>query len=95
MIPGAKVFRTLPQSCEVRNYNVVAELNLDPGAATATLDIQVDPGRTLVVNPVRPRRPARRRDDGGGGQRPVPLDRTQHHRPGSRSMGSTRGSPGA
>ncbi len=32
----------------------MAELNLDPGAATATLDIQVDPGRTLVVNPVDP-----------------------------------------
>ncbi len=27
-------FRTMPQSCSVRNYHVVAELNLDPGAAT-------------------------------------------------------------
>jgi len=52
--PGAKVFRTEPTNCEVGTYHVVAELNLDSGSATATLDIQVDPGRTLVVNPVDP-----------------------------------------
>ncbi len=32
----------------------MAEINLDPKAETATLDLQVDPGRTVVVNPVDP-----------------------------------------
>ena len=50
-IPG---FHTRPHYCNVWNYNAVAELNLDPKAETATLDIQVDPGRTIVVNPVDP-----------------------------------------
>ena len=52
--PRARVFRTEPENCQVGYYHVVAELNLDSGAATATLDIQLDPGRTLVVNPVDP-----------------------------------------
>ncbi len=45
---------TRPFYCHVGNYHVVAELNLDPKAETATLDLQVDPGRTLTVNPVDP-----------------------------------------
>ena len=50
-LPG---FQTLPHYCNVHNYHVVAEINLDPKAETATLDLQVDPGRTIVVNPVDP-----------------------------------------
>ena len=52
--PKISSFYTLPHYCNVGNYNAVSELNLDPKAETATLDIQVDPGRTLVVNPVDP-----------------------------------------
>jgi hypothetical protein len=47
-------FRTEPQYCNVGNYQAVAELNLDPTAELTTLDLQVDPGRTIAVTPVDP-----------------------------------------
>jgi RNA polymerase sigma factor (sigma-70 family) len=47
-------FPTVPFRCMVRNYNVVTELDLDPKAETATVDLQVDPGSTIEVTPVDP-----------------------------------------
>ncbi len=47
-------FPTRPFYCNVRDYNIVAEINLDPKAETATVDLQVDPGRTIAVTPVDP-----------------------------------------
>ncbi len=52
--PQLMGFHTYPYSCLVANYHAVAEIKLDPKAETATLDLQVDPGRTIVVNPVDP-----------------------------------------
>ena len=52
--PKFMSFRTEPQYCNVGNYQAVAELNLDPTAESATLDLQVDPGRTIAVTPVDP-----------------------------------------
>ena len=45
-------FSTFPAICVALNYNVLAEINLDPKAETAELDLQVDAGRTITVNPV-------------------------------------------
>ena len=36
------------------NYHALAELNLDPKTESATLDIQVDPGRTIRANVIDP-----------------------------------------
>jgi hypothetical protein len=47
-------FRTVPQICCVRNYHTMAELNLDPKAESATLDLQVEPSRTIVVTAIDP-----------------------------------------
>ena len=67
-------FPTYPHICIAGNYNTLAEINLDPKAETATLDLQVDPGRTIAVKPSTPRAgrsPGRRL----GRQRPALLDR--------------------
>ena len=53
-IPRLMGFRTVPEYCDVGNYHVLAEVNLDPKAESATLDLQVDPGRTLAVTAVDP-----------------------------------------
>ena len=42
--------------CNVRDYHVLAEVNLDPKAESATLNLQVDPGQTLTVTAVDPDR---------------------------------------
>ncbi len=53
--PGLMSFATtLPLSCHVRNYHVLAEVDIDPMAESATLDLQVDPGRTLSLTVVDP-----------------------------------------
>ena len=82
MTPDCMVFDTLPLNCHVNNYHVLAEIDIDPKAESATLDLQVDPGRSLTVTRRRPRGEADRRDEGGGRQRPV-LDRpnTQQESP--------------
>ena len=43
--PDSMSFSTLPRICNVRNYHVLAGVDLDPKAESATLDLQVDPGR--------------------------------------------------
>ena len=45
---------TLPNYCYVRNYHVLAEIDINPTAEKATLDLQVDPGRTITVTAVDP-----------------------------------------
>jgi RNA polymerase sigma factor (sigma-70 family) len=45
---------TLPLNCYVNNYHVLAEIDVDPKAESATLDLQLDPGQSLTVNAVDP-----------------------------------------
>jgi RNA polymerase sigma factor (sigma-70 family) len=47
-------FDTAPQICNVHDYHVLAEVNLDPKAELATMNLQVDPGRTLTATAVDP-----------------------------------------
>ena len=47
-------YDTLPLYCNVNNYHVLAEIDIDPKAESATLDLQVDPGRTVTVTAVDP-----------------------------------------
>ena len=52
--PKLMVFDTWPLNCYVNNYHVLAEIDIDPKAESATLDIQVDPGRSLMVTAINP-----------------------------------------
>ncbi len=52
--PQRMAFDTRPLNCYVNNYHVLAEIDVDPGAESATLDLLVDPGRSLRVNTVDP-----------------------------------------
>jgi RNA polymerase sigma factor (sigma-70 family) len=52
--PAHRSLPTWPSECYALNYNVVAELDLDPKAEAATVDLQVDPGRTIELTPVDP-----------------------------------------
>ena len=52
--PGFGGFRTIPTFCHPDAYNALAEIDLDPKAGSATLDLQVEPGRTVAVTPVDP-----------------------------------------
>jgi RNA polymerase sigma factor (sigma-70 family) len=47
-------FDTFPHMCMASNYDALVEINLDPQAETAELDLQVVPGRTIAVTPVDP-----------------------------------------
>jgi RNA polymerase sigma factor (sigma-70 family) len=47
--PQRMAFDTLPLNCYANQYHVLAEVDIDPEAESATLDIQVDPGRTVTV----------------------------------------------
>jgi hypothetical protein len=51
--PARMYFATYP-FCSVGNYHVLAEINPDPRAESVTLDLQVDPGRSLTLEPVDP-----------------------------------------
>jgi RNA polymerase sigma factor (sigma-70 family) len=50
---GVGGFNTIGM-CTVDEYNVFADVDLDPRAESATVDLQVDPGRTLTVTAVDP-----------------------------------------
>ncbi|MHC5544327.1 carboxypeptidase-like regulatory domain-containing protein, partial [Singulisphaera rosea] len=52
--PQMMGYSTYPQFCSADTYNTLAEIDLDPKAETATLDLQVDSGHTIVVTPVDP-----------------------------------------
>ncbi len=45
---------TLPLNCYINNYHLLAEIDIDPKAESATLDLQLDPGRSLTVHAVDP-----------------------------------------
>jgi hypothetical protein len=47
-------FDTIPSMCPISQYHVLAEVNIDPQAESATVDLQVDPGRTLTLTAVDP-----------------------------------------
>src|SRR5262249_24963653 len=47
-------FATLPSGCFIDYYHVLAEIDIDPKAETATRDLQVEPGRTLTLHVVAP-----------------------------------------
>ncbi len=51
---GFDFYETLPERCSIRGYHRLAELNLDPDARTATVDLQVDPGNTLEITVLDP-----------------------------------------
>ncbi len=52
--PQRMVFDTRPLNCFVNNYHLLTEIDIDPKAESATLDLQLDPGRSLTVNAVDP-----------------------------------------
>jgi RNA polymerase sigma factor (sigma-70 family) len=52
--PRMMGFDTYPQTAHPASYNTLAEIDLDPKAETATLDLQVDSGRAIAVTPVDP-----------------------------------------
>ncbi len=47
-------FGTSPKTCNVHDYHVLAEVDFDPKAESATVNLQVDPGRTLTMSLVDP-----------------------------------------
>jgi RNA polymerase sigma factor (sigma-70 family) len=47
-------FDTRPSGCMVIEYHVLAGINLDPKAESTTVDLQVDPGRTLTITILDP-----------------------------------------
>jgi RNA polymerase sigma factor (sigma-70 family) len=47
-------FPTRGRVCTANSYDVLAEVNLDPKAESATMDLQVDPGRSLDLAIVDP-----------------------------------------
>jgi len=47
-------FHTLQGGCRTDNYHVLAEIHPDPKAEAVTLDLQVDPGRSLIIHAVDP-----------------------------------------
>jgi hypothetical protein len=49
-----KRFETRPDSCGIANYHVLAGAQLDPKAEAVTVNLQVDPGRSLMIHVVDP-----------------------------------------
>ncbi len=52
--PRRMVFDTRPLNCYVNNYHLMAEIDIDSKAESATLDLQLDPGRSLTIRVVDP-----------------------------------------
>src|SRR5262249_28510150 len=48
------VFFTVPRQIGDGDCHVVAEINLDPGSESATVNLQVDPGRTITLHVIDP-----------------------------------------
>ena len=57
-IPGfdakMKTYNTLPHWCNLRNYHIIAPVDLDPKAEPTRLDLQADPGKSVTVEVVDP-----------------------------------------
>ncbi len=49
-LAGVGGFNTLPGGIFIAEYHVLAEVNPDPRAESTTLDLQVDPGRSLTIH---------------------------------------------
>ncbi|WP_435011011.1 sigma-70 family RNA polymerase sigma factor [Tundrisphaera lichenicola] len=49
-----KTYNTLPSWCNVGNYHIIAEVNIDPKAKPPTLELQADPGQSVAVEVVGP-----------------------------------------
>ncbi len=47
---GTGGFNTFPNSCLIGEYHALAEIDSAPGAETMTRDLQVDPGRTIMLH---------------------------------------------
>jgi hypothetical protein len=54
LIGGIGGFNTLPHICHGADFHVVAEIAPEPVAETVTVDLQVDPGRSLTIEAVDP-----------------------------------------
>jgi hypothetical protein len=54
LLGGLGGFPTLQGYCLVDDHHVLAEIHPDPKAESLTLDLQVDPGRSLIVHAVDP-----------------------------------------
>ncbi|MEJ7639239.1 MAG: RNA polymerase subunit sigma-70, partial [Singulisphaera sp.] len=52
--PENQWFPTVPRYCFVRRNNVIAEVDLDPEAEPAPLDLEADPGRSVAIEVVDP-----------------------------------------
>lgn len=52
--PENKWFATAPRYCSVGNKNVIAEVDLDPEAEPAMLDLEADTGRSVTIAVVDP-----------------------------------------
>jgi RNA polymerase sigma factor (sigma-70 family) len=52
--PKRAVFPTRGGGCLAIDYHTLAEVNLDPGAESATVDLQVAPGRSLELSVIDP-----------------------------------------
>ncbi len=72
-IQSSRYFNTLPISTYREQYHVFAAVDLDPGVGSATVDLQVDPGRSLTIQVVdpegKPLIPTRVKGAGHGPQR--------------------------
>ncbi len=47
---GIGGFNTYPNSCTIGNYHFLAEIDPAPGVESVTKDLQVDPGRTVMLH---------------------------------------------
>jgi RNA polymerase sigma factor (sigma-70 family) len=50
----SRTFNTLPHWCHAADFHILVEVNLDPRQESATVDLQVDPGRMITVAAVDP-----------------------------------------
>ena len=50
--PKVQRFETRPAGFHVSNYHVLAEVNFEPRSESMTVDLQVDPGRTITLTTV-------------------------------------------
>ncbi len=88
-------FDTLPRQIASSQCHAFAAIDLDPKAETATVDLQVDPGRSLTIHVIDPEgKPIGGTKASGMGDTSRIMN-TSRNRPPSRSALSTQRSPGA
>jgi hypothetical protein len=52
--PRSRTIPAVPDLISTDGYHILAEVDLAPGSESATVDLQVDPGRTITVTTVDP-----------------------------------------